>query len=196
MLPRKRNLDAVREHEHTLDVQAQIAERTKRIRSNASIFKSFERVAAADEWLELFKSDALRYPILVVHGPSRCGKTEWASSLFHCPLELKIGTLDHFPDTMRQFDRRLHDALILDDIRDLSFIVRHQEKLQGKYNRLVEFASTPGGQCAFSKDLYAIPIVATINNSTAHRELLTQDDWLGNTGNRVLIFFTGSVPTV
>ena len=196
VVTRKRNLDAVRDHEHTLEVQSELSERSKRIRGNVSIFKPFARVAAADQWLELFKSDALRYPILVVHGPSMCGKTEWATSLFRSPLELNIGTLDHFPDAMRKFDRRLHDGLILDDIRDLSFIVRHQEKLQGKHNRLVEFASTPGGQCAYSKDLYAIPIVATINNSTAHRELLTQDDWLGNVGNRVLIFFTGGVPTV
>ena len=36
-------------------------------------------------------------------------------------------------------------------------------------------------------DLFAIPIVATINDSTKNRNLLTEDDWLGNVGNRVLV---------
>ena len=196
VVSRKRNLDAVRDKEERVALQQTLADRELRIRSNASLFKPFAKIPLAEAWLEQFQNDALRYPILVVHGPSRSGKTEWANSLFKCPLELKIGGLSHFPDGMRQFDRRVHDGLILDDVRDLAFIVQHQEKLQGKYNRLVEFASTPGGQCAYAKDLYAVPIVCTINNSTANRELLTEDDWLGNVGNRVLVFFEGSVPTV
>ena len=36
-------------------------------------------------------------------------------------------------------------------------------------------------------DLFAIPIVATINYATANRDLLETDDWLGNAGNRVLL---------
>ena len=40
--------------------------------------------------------------------------------------------------------------------------------MQGKYNARVEFATTPGGQCAFTKDLFALPVVVTINNSTKH----------------------------
>ena len=41
---------------------------------------------------------------------------------------------------------------MLDDLRDLDFLVAHQEKLQGKYDCLVEFASTPGGQLSYEKD--------------------------------------------
>ena len=113
---------------------------------------------------------------------------QWAKSLFRCPLEVKVGPLmEYFPDTMRRFVRGKHDAIILDDIRDCKFFIRHQDKLQGKYDSLVEFASTPGGQCAYSHDLFAIPIVATINYATANRDLLETDDWLGNAGNRVLL---------
>ena len=102
--------------------------------------------------------------------------------MFKSPLELTIGKLTHFPDGMRQFDKRVHDGLILDDVRDLTFVVHHQDKLQGKYKREVEFASTPGGQCVYAKDMFAVPIVITINNSTEHLEFLTEDDWLGNEG--------------
>ena len=114
----------------------------KRIRSNLEIYHPFPPVPAACAWLETFKKDALRYPVLIVLGPSRAGKTEWAKSLFQCPLELKIGCLTFFPDGMRRFQRGVHDGLVLDDVRDLQFVVDHQEKLQGKYDHLVEFGLT------------------------------------------------------
>ena len=77
--------------------------------------------------------------------------------------------------------------MILDDVRDCMFFIRHQDKLQGKYDHMVEFASTPGGQLAYERDLFAIPIVATINNCTQNLNFLESDDWLGNSGNRVVL---------
>ena len=114
-------------------------------RSNPQLHHPFPPVPEAQAWLELFKEDSLRYPILVVLGPSRAGKTEWAKSLFSKPLQLKIGTLQFFPYAMRHFQRDVHDGLVLDDLRNLQFLVDHQEKLQGKYDSLVEFGSTAGG---------------------------------------------------
>lgn len=145
----------------------------------------------AQGWLKCFSKDALRYPILVVIGPSRAGKTEWANSLFKRALELKIGSLEHFPDRLREFRRGHHDGLVLDDIRDMAWLVRQQDKLQGKYNCELEFGSTAGGTCAYSKDLYAVPIVATVNYSTANQHLLHTDDWLGNAGNRLVVNYKG-----
>lgn len=187
VLARKRNLDACRAKEESDAAALQIAARVKRIRGNARLFQPFPVVPEANSWLAEFKADAVRYRILIVHGPSRSGKTEWAKSLFSRALELKVGTLAHFPDGMRMFDRDLHDGIVLDDVRDLAFVVSHQEKLQGKYDYPVEFASTTGGTCAFSKDLFAVPIVMTINNSTKNLQLLATDDFLGNVGNRVLV---------
>ena len=132
---------------------------------------------------------ALRYPLLLVLGPSHTGKTEWAKSLFCKPLELKIGTLEHFPEKMREFDRNFHDGLVLDDVRDLKFLSNHQDKLQGKYDSRVEFASTPGGTCAYKKYLYAVPTVVTFNNSTANLQYLVLHDWLKLEKNRVLVDF-------
>lgn len=59
--------------------------------------------------------------------------------------------MEHFTEGMRQFDRSLHDSLVLDDLRDFAFCVKHQEKLQGKVDKAVELASTPGGKCAYQK---------------------------------------------
>ena len=76
---------------------------------------------------------------------------------------------------------------MLDDLRDFAFLVKHQEKLQGKYDRLVEFASTPGGQLAHTKDLFALPVVVTANNDSENLQLLETSDWLGCADNRVLL---------
>lgn len=189
VLFRKKNLDMCREHEAAAAGSQEIASRVKRIRSNADIYSQFQEIPAVSEWLKLFQEDALRYPILVIHGPSFKGKTEYAKSLFSGYLELKVGILEHFPDEMRKFQRGDHQAIILDDVRDLSFLVQHQDKLQGKYDCLVEFASTPSGQHAYKKDLFCTPILVTINNSTANLQLLATDDWLSNPRNRVVVSY-------
>ena len=188
---RKRNLEVCRERASVEKAEAEMCERVKRIRDNKSLFRAFPDVPEAAQWLKLFKEDALRYPVLLVLGASRAGKTEWAKSLFQNALELKVGSLGHFPDAMRNFKRGEHDGVILDDVRDLQFLAEHQDKLQGKYDHLVEFGSTPGGTCAFRKDLFAVPFVVTINYSTANLAFLETHDWLSNTGNRTLVTYTG-----
>ena len=75
-LAKKRNLDACREREARDKRAAEMEERTKRIRSNAGLFQPFPSVPEAGAWLEVFKADQLRYPLLVALGASRTGKTE------------------------------------------------------------------------------------------------------------------------
>ena len=168
-------------------------ERVKSIRSNPALYQPFKPVLEAQTWLKLFLHDALRYPLLVAHAPSYCGKTEWAHSLFERPLELKVGTLQHFPEAMRRFDKDKFDGLILDDVRDVIFLSEHQEKLQGKYSGPVEFASTPGGQCAYWRDLFRVPVVVTVNDSTKNLDLLKPGahDFLGKAENVYYLRFSG-----
>jgi hypothetical protein len=184
---RKRNLEEVEAQETRLELEQEVATNTQRIRSNPLLYRPFPEVPEATAWKRLFLADALRYPILLVVAPSHKGKTEWAKSLFQSPLLLQVGSLEHFPDTLRTFDRKLHDAIILDDIRDLAFLANAQDKLQGKYDALLEFASTPGGQCKYTKYLFKVPIVATANYSTANLQFLDEHDWLGNPSNRTVV---------
>lgn len=160
---------------------------TKRLRGNPRLYEPFPTVPAAQEWLSVFKEDRLRYPLLIVLGGSATGKTEWAKSLFRNPLEVKVGALEFFPDGVRAFQRHVHDGLVLDDVRDLKFLVEHQEKLQGKYDAHVEFASTQGGTCKYTKYLFRVPVAVTINFSTRNLGFLETNDWLKNSVNRVLV---------
>ena len=184
---KKRSLEAVIQGEQEEAELKEIAENTKRIRSNVALYQPFPEVAKAVAWLKCFTTDMLRYPLLVVLGPSGSGKTEWAKSLFTHPLELKVGSLTTFPDGMRAFNRHLHDGIILDDVRDMAFICNNQDKLQGKYDAHVEFATTQGGTCAYKKYLFATPIVVTGNFSTANLSFLQNHDWLGRDLNRVVV---------
>ena len=56
---------------------------------------------------------------------------------------------------------------------------------RGKYSEPVEFGSSPCGQNSYKRYLYKIPMVVTINHSTSRRELLHEDDFLGNPKNRI-----------
>ena len=125
--------------------------------------------------------------MLVVLGASYTGKTQWASSLFSNPLELTIGNLLFFPDGLRELDRQVHDGIVLDDVRDLDFVDQNQDKLQALSHKVMEFGSTPGGTCAFTKWLWKIPMVLTINYSTKHLDYLENHDWLKLPTNRVLV---------
>lgn len=191
VVARKRNLDAVDSEEKRLELEHLIAENTTRIRSNPTLYKPFPELAEVIAWKAVFKSDALRYPVLLLLGPSMCGKTEYAQSLFEKPLEMKIGPLLHFPDKLRAFDRNIHDGIILDDVRDLRFLTDNQDKIQGKYNAELEFGITPGGQCKYEKYLFQVPMVATLNYSTENLSFLDTHDWLSKKGNRVVVHFPG-----
>ena len=183
----KRNLEAVRERELEKEEERELAAVTKRIRANEDLYRPFLKVPEAERWLQKFEKDGLRFPILLVLGPSYAAKTEWSKSLFNKPLELKIGPLKHFPEKMRLFHRGVHDGIVLDDIRDLEFLAEHQHILQGKYDERAEFASTPGGQRAFRRWLYRVPFVATANYSTANLEYLRTHDWLKKADNCVVV---------
>ena len=187
VLPKKRNLEECVAREEAEANAAEIEANTKRIRRNASLYKAFPLVPAAQAWLALFRQDALRYPLLLVLGASFSGKTEWVKSLFTNPLKLEVGKLECFPGGMRAFQRGKHDGLILDDVRDLAFLAEHQEKLQGKYDTAVEFATTQGGTCAYKKYMFRVPVAVTVNFSTRNLDFLSNHDWLGKDANRVIV---------
>ena len=188
---KKRNFETYRSWQRGQTLEQDIEERTQRIRNTPALYEPFGAVAQAQEFLELFQKEAMRYPVLLVHAPSYAGKSEWAVSLFKRPLYLEIGALGLWPPGMRQLDRSVHDGLVLDDLRDLRFLHDNQEKLQGKYNRPVTLFNTPGGELACTVDLYRLPIVFTINNSTRNLDFLMAHDFCSKKENVRLLSFSG-----
>ena len=83
----------------------------------------------------------------------------------------------------------MHDAIILDDVRDLAFFSENQEKLQAKYNAIIEFGTTPSDEYAYHHYVFRVPIALTINRDAKNRGWLElgKHDWLGNERNRVIL---------
>ena len=77
MVTRKRNLGVVREREEELEEDQEREAATKRVRSK---FDKPLEVPAVKAWQEHFAVEKDRYPFLVLLGPSRSRKTEFAKS--------------------------------------------------------------------------------------------------------------------
>ena len=191
IVAKKRNFEAFLARQRAQELEKDIEDRTTRIRSTPALYQPFGWVAQAAEFLALFDHVAMRYPVLLVHAPSYAGKSEWAVSLFKKPLYLEIGASGLWPPGMKQLDRAVHDGLVLDDLRDLKFLHDNQEKLQGKYNRPVTLFNTPGGELACTIDLYRLPIIFTVNNSTKNLDYLVAHDFCSKKENVRLLCFRG-----
>ena len=111
---------------------AEAEERASACQRVKGLFDVFEPVPHAQQWLDLFKQEQDRYPFLVVLGPPRSRKTEWAKPLFQNPLQLDVGTLEDFPDGMRAFSRQVHDGIFLDGVRDFRFPCITKKKCKEK----------------------------------------------------------------
>ena len=82
----KRGLELYQSWKRERDLQSTIVERTKRMKTNPSLYTPFGQVPEAEEYLAEFTQDAMRYPVLLVHAPSFAGKSEWGSLLVQEPL--------------------------------------------------------------------------------------------------------------
>ena len=153
----------------------------QRLRSSAA-YITFPGSDLVQLWKENFAHYHMRFPILVLFGPSRASKTEYAKSLFSNPLLLQVGHSMFLPDGMRSYDRDRHDCIIYDDVRNADFIRKHQEVFQSK-STIVELGRSPTGQSSFNVLLYRTPQIFTLNFSTEHLEVFHDDDFCSNPGN-------------
>lgn len=128
-------------------------QRQKRLKASRCEFKTY---AIATEWRAQYDSEADRYKFLVVHGPSRLGKSHLVYSWFKKPFLHKdhVCWLD-YPDDC--------DALIFEDVDDIgSYIERNKSMFQA--SGVVKVNSSPTDQWAFPVDLTQKPIIITTNN--------------------------------
>ncbi len=152
-------------------------------------FIDFPPCLVVDEWKQRFSSLEMRYPILVILGPSHVGKTEFAKSLFRNPLLCVVGGSRFIPDKMREYERygeRRHDAVVFDDCRDLDFIRSHQEIFQGK-STIHELGRSPTGQSSYQVLLHRTPMIFTCNFTSQNLDLLHRCDFCSKKSNVYLL---------
>eukprot|EP00665_Eupelagonemidae_sp_cell47_P010518 gene10518-2540_t len=105
------------------------------------------------------KKDVHRTPCVFIYGGTRKCKTEMAKALptawgDNYGLEVQIGREPGIPDKMREFNRRHHGCVVFDECHNVAHLEENQDKLQGTYDRIVDFAMTAGGTCKYSHWLW------------------------------------------
>ena len=198
---RRRNYQEVLEAERQRADDLEMERTVKRIHANPVLHTPFRKFIEIDAWWQAFSEDQKRYPMLIIVAASFMGKTEFAVSLFKSPLLIEIGKLEHFPNSLRAYDRRVHDGIVVDDVRDMKFVTDHQHVFQSKYSKRTEFASSPCGTQAFNLYLFKTPWVVTANMSTKNLHFLETNDFLSKASNRTLLRltespFVGAAPNV
>ena len=78
--------------------------------------RPFRRLVVVEDWIAEHKKNAWRYRFLVLTGPSKTGKTQFALGLVAAgrSLELNMAASDE-PD-LRDYDYEKHDLLLLDEM--------------------------------------------------------------------------------
>lgn len=100
-------IDAVKNHEENKRITEELEARQLRVRNKLQRFVANVRV---EMWKSQYKEEKLRYVFLVLCGPSKMRKTEFAKSLFPNPF-LHKDRID-----WEGYKWKHHDCIIFDDI--------------------------------------------------------------------------------
>ena len=132
---RKRDLAAVVHDEAEKRVDEEVKRRKLELATQLRPFKVF---AAVTTWEDQYLEVRDRYQTLVLHADSRAGKTTFAESLFENPLVITVEE-SPFLD-LKDFDRNLHDGIVLDNVNTFGQLQKWRAVLQARN------VKTKGGQ--------------------------------------------------
>ena len=104
-----------------------------------------------------------RYRMLVLHGPSRTGKSRLARSLFGFDRTLVVDVQHAEHPDMHGFRRHHHLAVLLDEVADPSFIVNNKKLLQAHVDGAI-LGQSATQMFTYEVFLWRVPIILTTNN--------------------------------
>ena len=108
LVPRfQQQIRAVQNHNEKIRIEKMMVERAERMKAK---LKKFALIVEVQLWLEQYLEEQLRYTFLVLCGPSKLRKTEYAKSLFKNPFVHK-DKLD-----WDGYSWEGNDAIIFDDV--------------------------------------------------------------------------------
>ena len=80
-------------------------------------FRPFKRLMRVEEWLALFEEQRDRYPFLVLEGPSRLGKTQYAEQLVPRGRCLSVDCSSATEPDLRQYASDEVDSIMFDEAK-------------------------------------------------------------------------------
>ena len=162
---RKRDLDLVTAAEKEAKVDRQM------IRVDAALAKlraPFLTFAAVEAWQDTFLELRFRWSLLVLVADSASGKSSFAESLFDRPYVLTVEDATHLD--LKDFDRDVHDGIVLDNVNSWKQILSWRAVLQARN------AKSKGGQSAtnvysYAQYLFGVPVAVTVDLDAPDAEL-------------------------
>lgn len=119
-------------------------------------FSAFPKIDCVEEWKLHYNTVLARYNFLVLWGPSRTGKTEYARSLFKNPF------IHEDSVCWNGYDEDEHDVIIFDDVKSVYKYISDNRKLfQASSDVMTQTSAT--NVYALSVDVTAKPIIVTSN---------------------------------
>ena len=158
---RRAAVEAVRATEASAAFVVERAWARKQLQAKALPFKPL--CPQIEAWRASYKEVEERYQILVLHGPSRTGKSRLARSLFGLEHTLVVDVQHAEHPDLRGYRRSEHKAILLDEVASPKFIVGNKKVLQAHVDGALL------GQSATQLFTYEVfvwrtPIILTTNN--------------------------------
>ena len=149
-----------------------------------------KRISEVEEWKKELTAISDRKKFLVLNGPSRLGKTQFAYDVFgaHCTLEVNCAGASHPP--LRNFDPSVHKAIIFDEA-PISMILGYRRLFQAP-NAHVIIGQSPTNQSCYPVYLNDTALIICTNNW--HLELPAQTESHANEIRANMVFLQVAGP--
>ena len=130
-------------------------------------------------WLAAFGVPDWRYAMLVLVGPSKMGKSEWAKDMRGPQKTLLVDCQNALHPDLAEFDPLRHEAVVLDEISGADFVIRNKKLLQGHVDG-ARLGQSPTQRYAYDISLWRVPIILTCNHWDPEVDVMRPSDrhWL------------------
>ena len=148
-------------------------------------FAPFKKLPEVEEWLALFHMSRDRYPFLVLEGPSRLGKTQFAEQLVSWDKTLSVDCSSAIEPDLRQYLSDEVDCIIFDEAK-AAMVIRSKRLFQAPMG-LVNLGLSATNCNAYQVMVHGKRMIVCSNSWSAEVLALTAADAAWIAANSVLV---------
>ena len=167
-------------------LQVQSAKRDAQLALQAMRRPSVRLEVVEEQFRPQFAHHDFRRKFLVLDGPTRVGKTQYAKSLAGEPCTLEVNCANCIEPDLRDFNPAIHKAIVFDEA-SASLVLRHKKLFQGGVEE-VTMSSSATNMYSYTVWVYGCMLIVTSNHWERDLAELSEEDanWLR--GNSIVVF--------
>ncbi|CAE8602799.1 unnamed protein product [Polarella glacialis] len=163
---RKRNFDAIEQHEKTIAITAA----SNKLKAEIAVARpkrpwKQELLTMAQEFMSQFATPDDRGSILVLYGPSQSGKTRFAMNDVFGNQPYKVDVGESLDLNIDDVDHRVHSHLVLDNVNSSAFIMQWRHCLMSP-SEPVQLGQSATGCYKYSVFLGRKPIIVSMDEDS------------------------------